>query len=125
VAVKKQVVTLLRRTVYAIAASLTAWVTCTLPLDAGHRGVLSVCVVFIWPVRLIVRAAAAMGMATDALAVGWCEFCSADVRLYKMLLTAVPTYLVVFYIPAFLKYLVLFLRRRRARVPGKTVVTAK
>ena len=109
----KRLKQLLNRVIYAVAASLVAWVSCTLPLDNRSLSLTTICRVFGWPVRTAVAAAITIGWKGDALAIGWCDFCSAETRLYRSLLTAVPVYVALFYLPTLALWLVRKWRRRR------------
>jgi hypothetical protein len=95
----KRIRLLLRRAVYSLTLSMIVWVTCSLPLDKTSSTLTAVCRVSSWPIRMFLKAASAIGVRNDPLAFAWCDFCSAEERLYRSLLTGIVIYLMLLYVP--------------------------
>jgi hypothetical protein len=101
-----------RRTVYALTLSLIGWVVCSTPVDGDCHATFAVCRVVSWPVRAMLAGASAAGIRNEPLSLGWCDFCSPQVKLYRAVGTGVLTYLIVLYLLAAMK--TLWLRKRRS-----------
>jgi hypothetical protein len=54
----------------------------------------------------------ALGVRSDPLSLGWCEFCSAEARLYRAVFTGMLTYLILLYVPEVVKPVWRVLQRR-------------
>ena len=102
----------LNRLVWSLAATLVGWVSCTVPVDRPSAALALSCRVFSWPIRFLLALLSEIGVRSDPLSIGWCDLCSSEQRLWRMLLTGVPIYLVLLYIPMLVLW---FVRRLRSK----------
>ena len=107
---------LLNRLVWSLAATLIGWVSCTLPMDKPSAVLAMACRVFSWPTRFVLSVLSAVGIQSDPLSVGWCDFCSSEQRLWRALLTGISIYLVLLYVPTIMLWIV----RRFRTEDGRT-----
>jgi hypothetical protein len=110
---------LLNRLVWSLAATLIEWVSCTLPVERPSAVLAVSCRVFSWPIRFVISALSAIGVRSDPLSVGWCDFCSSEERLWRALLTGVPIYLFLFYVPPVVLWIVRRFRAGQAQRSGR------
>ena len=110
----KQLRHLLNRLVWSLAATLAGWVSCTFPSEPSVALAVS-CRVFSWPIRIVLSVLSVVGLHNDPLSVGWCDFCSSEQRLGRVLLTGVPIYLVLLYVPTVVLWIVRRFRNSRSK----------
>ena len=81
---------------------------------------------FSWPIRIVLSALSAVGVHNDPLSVGWCDFCSSEERLGRVLLTGMSIYLVLLYVPTIMMWIVRRFRNSRSKEsPAQTKAVEK
>lgn len=123
---RRIVIGAVHRIVYATFFALLTWHSCTWPFgdsDTHRRVVKSVCYTLNFPTALIGRLTAPYRGIDPLFDRGgeWCDFCSPQQVLWYHIRFAVPVFVTLFYLPAFVRWI---LQRRRSRVNSKRIKPA-
>jgi hypothetical protein len=107
------------RVAYATLFALLTWHACTSPFGESviqRRIVTAICYTLDYPTALVGRITAPYrGMDVIFDQGGeWCDFCSAQQRLWNHVRFAVPVYLVLFYVPNIVLWILRRFRKGRA-----------
>ena len=109
----------IHRVVYATLIGLLTWFTCATPFGEHRRLQTLICQVFDWPVATAGR----LFKTWHGLDVFYggrsCDFCQPIDFVWSHLQLAVPVYVLLFYVPTLVRWIV---RRRRSK--GKDVSLA-
>ena len=113
----RAVIGFIHRVVYATVFALLAWHACTWPLNnsAVERRVATVvCYTFNFPTAVVGRVTSPYrgGDAFFDRGGEWCDFCPAQQVLWNHVRFAVPVYVILFYVPTLVRWIV---RRRRSK----------
>jgi hypothetical protein len=123
---RNTVLGLVHRIAYASLLSLIAWTACTWPYGTSvwqRRVVKSVCYATNLPTAIVGRLTAPYrGMDVMFDRGGeWCDFCSREQEFWYHMRFAVPVYVVLFYIPTLVLWII---RRRRSKAHHEQVAEA-
>ena len=113
------VIGFIHRVVYASLIALVTWHACTWPFGESlirRRIVTAICLTFNAPTAIVGRITAPYrGMDVIFDRGGeWCDFCQPQEVLWRHVRFAVPVYVVLFYVPSVVMWII---RRRRRKNP--------
>ncbi|SRR5258706_10480028 len=121
----KRAIGFIHRVVYATLFAATAWYACTTPFTSGkEKRVLTwLCYTFNYPTALIGRLTSPIrGMDVfNSAGSTWCDACTRGEALWYHIRFAVPVYVILFYIPTILKWIVKKWRSRPPNEPSSEV----
>lgn len=124
--VRRSLVGFVHRVVYATLFALLAWHACTWPFDSRvqRRVATAVCYTLDFPTAIIGHVTSPYRGIDVFFDRGgeWCDFCPAQQVLWNHVRFAVPVYVVLFYVPTLVLWMV---RKWRSKANRKHVAEAE